>query len=172
MDQVLGVQPIGLGTKRDMDCSSSSFREDSSDAKTVAGRISHSLPGEQLDNYQRQRSVRDSGDSFGSTSNSTSSGVPDYSSEDEDDDGLTMGSHGAVGLGVVAGRTAFPKRPTIVIPSAERDESSTLERYLSTPDTEFAEQAELTGYVHFICSYYLSYKTLSALWKKWLLTYF
>lgn len=111
------------------------------------GPHSQYLSTEQIEEYQRQQSARDRGDSFGSASNSTSSGVPDYSSEDEDN-GKTMASQGGVGLGVVAEGTAFPKRPTIIIPSNDRGQSTaTLERYLSIPDAEALEGTGLIGYV-------------------------
>ena len=145
--RVLRLQQPDKGIRRDPEMSSYSW-EGSTQARPEPVSLSYSLSKEKLEEYNGQRSPRDCGDSFGSTSNSTSSGVPDYSSEDEDADGLTMGSQGAIGLGIVAERTSLPKRPTIVIPSAKRTESAALERYLSTPDTALLDESGKMGYVH------------------------
>ena len=139
-------------TKLNTDGASSYFWGNSvkieAEDKVESEPLSHSLSTEQPEEYQNQESSRDRSNSFGSTSNSTSSGVPDYSSEDEDSDELTMASQSILGLGIVAERPASPKRPTIVIPATERRESATLERYSSAPDAVPVEGHTLIGYVY------------------------
>lgn len=149
--RILGIQPLGVESRREADSVLSYSQGDSAEmeAEPEVGLSSYSSSKDRLDKDQRRRSTRDRGDSFGSTSNSTSSGVPDYSSEDEDDDGLTMRKQDVVGLGIAAEGATFRKRPTIIIPSAEITESTSLERYLlRTSDTVPVDQPGQIGCVN------------------------
>ncbi|KAG9247820.1 hypothetical protein BJ878DRAFT_538903 [Calycina marina] len=94
---------------------------------------------QQMNDYQNRQSARESrnrGNSLGSTSNSTSSGVPDYSSDETDS--LPNNSQSGVGPGLVTAGTTdpikklVPSMPTRSTPDMQ--ESETLQRYLGEDD--------------------------------------